>query len=292
MDDFTIALVQHSSPVGHKQENLAAAVGWVRKAQKRGAQLVCLPELNLTGHAGHPAMVAQAEPVPDGACVRRLCEVACELDVYISAGIAEDERGIHYNTQFVVGPDGYVGKQRKVHLSRDEYFYFRHGTALPVLDLPMVRLGTVICYDNHFPEIARCLAIDGAELLVCPHAARFGAWPRSPAARRKAVAGVKDNWRLVHRCRAYDNGCYVALCNTAGRSAVGLRGVEANHAGGCLVVDPSGTVIAESHARDVRAEMVVASLAGRPVADRRAAACFNLQTRRPEVFAAITAPTA
>ena len=292
MHDFTIALVQHGSPVGHKQANLDSTTAWVHKAKKQGAALVCLPELNLTGHAGHPAMVTDAEPVPGGECVDRLCKLAAELGLYICAGIAEDDRGIHYNTQFVVGPDGYIGKQRKVHLSADEYYYFRGGTDLPVFDLPVARVGIIICYDNLLPEMSRSLAVKGAELLLCPHAARLGKWPRQAGDRRKAVQGVKDNWRLVHRCRAYDNGCYVAVCNTAGRSAVGIRGVEANHAGGCLVVDPSGQVMAESRTKDVRDEILVVRLQAKPVADRRRSTCFNLQTRRPEVFAALSQPTA
>ena len=107
--------------------------------------------------------------------MRRLERVAAEEKICICAGIAEDDRGIHYNTQFIVGPEGYVGKQRKVHPSQDEYFYFRGGTELPVFDLPFARVGIVICYDNLLPEVPRCLAVAGAELLLSPHAARSAA---------------------------------------------------------------------------------------------------------------------
>ncbi len=291
MDSFKIALVQHGSPVGRTKENLQATISWTQKAKKAGAALVCFPELNITGHAGHAAMVDCAEPVPDGPSVAALVDAARKLDIHICAGIAEDDRGIHYNTQFIVGPDGYLGKQRKVHLSIDEYFYFRGGTRLPVFDLPVARVGIIICYDNCLPECARCLAVEGAELLLCPHAARFGTWPRTSAGRRKAVARRKKEWALIHSCRAYDNGCYVALCDTVERSAVGLRGVEANHAGGCMVFDPNGELAAESRSKDIRDEMLVAALDGGKVAKRRARPCFNLQTRRPEVFAALTEPT-
>ncbi len=291
MEKLKIALVQHASPVGEKARNLKATISWVRKAHKKGAALVCLPELGITGHAGHPAMVSEAEPVPDGPCARRLCELAAGLGIYICAGIAEEERGIHYNTQFLVGPEGYLGKQRKVHLSRDEYFFFRAGTRLTVFDLPMAKVGIIICYDNLLPEMARCLAVRGAELLLCVHAGRFGKWPRNAAGRRAAVQALKRDWRLIHMCRAYDNGCYVALCNTAGRSAVGLRGVEANHAGGCIVINPGGEVIAESRTRDIRDEMIVVPLDGHAVAARRSEICFNLQTRKPEVFGALVEPT-
>ncbi len=292
MKDFKIALVQHSSPVGKKKENLEAAVSWARKAEKKGASLVLFPELNITGHAGDPAMVKDAEAVPGGPSVEALSELARELDIHVCAGVAEDDRGIHYNTQFIVGPGGYVGKQRKVHLSNDEYFYFRGGTGLPVFDLSLARVGIIICYDNGFPEVSRCLAVKGAELLLCPHAARFGRWPAAPAGRKKVVRSHKASWKLIQQARACDNGVYVALCNTAGRSAGKLRGVEANHAGGCMVFDPRGKAVAESGAKDIREEMIVVELRGEAVAERRGGRCFNLQTRRPEVFGALVEPTA
>jgi len=291
MRDFKIALVQHNSPVRTKQANLDATVDWVRKAGEKGAGIVCFPELNITGHAGHPAMIEQAESVPKGKTVQTLCRLAAELDIYICAGIAEKDRGIYYNTQFIVGPNGYIGKQRKVHLSRDEYFYFRGGTRLPVLELPFARLGIVICYDNLVPEVSRSLAVKGAEVLLCPHAARTGKWSKTVAERRRIVEENKREWRKIHRARAYDNGCYVALVNAAGRAAVGLKGVEANHAGGCMIINPNGEVIAESRSKDIRDEMLVVQLDGKAVAKKRQGKCFNLQTRRPEVFAVLCEPT-
>lgn len=287
MEDFTIALVQHASPVGRASENLETIVRFTRRAKRRGAGLVCFPELNITGHAGDPTMVAGREPVPEGPSVARLAKLARELDICISAGIAEAADGTTYNTQLVVGPDGFLGKQRKVHLSGDEYFHFRHGTALPVIELPFVKLGIIICYDNTFPELSRCLALKGAELLLCPHAARFGKWPRDAAGRRRIVAGVKSNWKKIHPARALDNGCYVAVCNTAGRSASGIKGVEANHAGGCLVVSPRGDVLAESRSRDIRDELLVTKLTAAAAAVRPS----NFRNRRPEVFREITRPT-
>jgi predicted amidohydrolase len=290
MKDFTIALVQHESPVGRKKENLAATIEWARRAKKRGAGFVLFPELSVTGHVGHPAAVGEAEPVPGGDAVLQLCEAARELDLYLCAGIAEDDRGIHYNTQFIVGPEGYLGKQRKVHPSLNEYYYFRGGTDLPVFDLPFARVGIAICYDNSFPETSRCLAVKGAELLCGPHASRFGKWPGDAGA-RKALRDHKGNWRQEHACRAHDNGVYVALCNTVGRSARGIRGVEANHAGGCMLFDPQGRLVGESVTKNLKEEMVVASLSGEAVAARRREWGFNLQTRKPEAYRALVEPT-
>jgi len=292
MKSFMIALVQQHSPVRTKGENYRKTVAWAKKAARAGAEMICFPELNITGHAGCPEMVDQAEPVPDGPTVRALCDVSAQLGITISAGIVEDERGIHYNTQFIVSPDGYVGKQRKVHLSGDEYFYFRAGTDLPVFELPIGRVGIAICYDNTFPEVSRCLAVQGMEILLAPHASRFGRWPTSVADRRKRVRGLKDNWRRTHACRSNDNGCYSVVCDAVGRSAMGIRGVEANHAGACMVFDPWGRVAAESRSTDIREEMLVVHLDARIVTERRRRKCFNLQTRRPEVFGVLCEPTA
>jgi len=292
MQNFKIALVQHNSIVGRKKENLNNIIRWARKASQAGAVMVCFPELSVTGHVGHPTVTGQAEPVPQGPSLEN-CVAFHEILIYIyvCAGIAEEDRGIYYNTQFLVGPQGYVGKQRKIHLSLDEYYYFRAGTELSVFELSLVRLGIIICSDNFMPEISRCLVLKGAELLLCPHAGRFGKWPKDLPSQRKRVKDQKEIWRLVHSCRAYDNGCYVALCNLAGRSAVGIRGVQANHAGGCMVIDPNGHTIAESRSRSIREEIIVAQLDGDLPASRRSQPCFNLQTRRQEVFRCLSEPT-
>ena len=291
MEDLTIALVQCNSPVGKKSKNLADTIDWVRNTKDNDVDLVCFPELNITGHAGHPSMVSEAELVPEGSSCQTLIKLARELEIYIAAGICEQEKGIHYNTQFIVGRNGFVGKQRKVHLSSDEYFYFRHGSNIRVFDIGKAKIGVIICYDNLLPEVSRCLAIDGAELLLCPHAGRFGSWPSTLQKRQSAVKSNKENWRLIHRARAYDNGCYVALCNAAGRAAIELPEVEANHAGGCMVIDPNGKVVTESKSKDISDEMVACELKGELVDKRRAQACFNLQTRRTESFGALTRPT-
>ena len=281
MQTFKLALIQHASPVGSKSENLERTATWARKASKAGATLACFSELGLTGHAGHPAMVQEAEPVPEGPSVEFLCTLASDLNIYICAGIAEDDRGIHYNTQFIVGPEGYVGKQRKIHLSRDEHYYFRGGTAVPVLELPMARAGIVICYDNLFPEVSRLAAIKGAEVYLMPHAARFGKWPQEEAQRADTVKHTKAQWRLYAAARAYDNGMYVVVNNQAGRAG---RKPLANHAGGILIFGPAGEVITESKTRRIEEELVMRRLSAAAFQARRESACFNLQTRRPELY--------
>jgi predicted amidohydrolase len=92
-----------------------------------------------------------AEPVPAGPSVQRLIQLARQLRLFLCVGLSEKERDIVYNTQVQVGPEGYIGKQRKLHLSRDETFYYKGGRDLPIFDIGSCKLGIVICYDNQFP---------------------------------------------------------------------------------------------------------------------------------------------
>lgn len=291
MENLIIALVQCHSPVGKKSENLKNTIDWVKRAKENNAELVCFPELNITGHIGHYLMISEAELVPAGNSCQTLIKLAKDLDIYIVAGICEKDKGIHYNTQFIVGPEGFIGKQRKIHLSRDEHFYFRHGTNIRVFDISKTKVGIIICYDNEIPEVSRCLAVEGAEVLLCPHAARFGLWPSTLKGKQSAVNRMKKIWKMMHRARAYDNGCYVALCNAAGRVLVKSNGAEASHAGGCMIIDPNGRIIRESKSKDISDEMVIDQLKVAVVKKRRLQSCFNLQTRRIESFGVLTRPT-
>ena len=291
MQDFKLALISQESRLDRVEENLASTIAWTQKASRRGAQLIAFPELSVTGHGGHPSMIRVAEPVPDGPICKRLTQVAADHNVYLSVGMAERDGAGVYNSQVIIGPDGVVGRARKLHLSNDEYFHFRHGTKIPVFDLPFAKVGAIICYDNLFPEHAGCLALGGAELILAPHAARTGVWRKKPADRKALVKRQMDHYRLVHPTRAYDHSCYVGVCNAVGRAAQAFKGVDANHAGGCLVADPSGTIVKQTPIADFKEQMIVVDLKASAVAEQRERICHPLQTRRGEVFAALGAST-
>jgi len=291
MKDFNIALVQHASPLGKKLHNMETTIAWARKAKKAGADLVVFPELSITGHGEHVSMIQYAEPIPEGECAQTLIKLAHDLDLFICAGIAELDMETQYNCQFIVGPNGFIGKQRKVHLSGDEYFYFRHGTDLPVFELPFAKIGIVICFDNLVPEVARTHAVKGAEVSLAVHAARVGKWPATLKEKRLTMKYWLAQWRLIHPARACDNGSYVCLNNTVGRSAMGIRGVEANHVGGLMVYGPDGKLVAQNDAIRMKEEMLVVPLKAAPLHGRRTAACFNIRVRRSESFGALTQST-
>lgn len=279
MQDLRVAAVQMNAPLGEVEANLDQIEQFAREAADRGAQLICFPELCITGHWCAGDVWAASEPVPGGPSCRRLEELATDLGCFLSAGIAERDGGVAYNTQVIIGPEGYLGKQRKLHMSADEYFHFRMGGQVHIIDIGLCKLGIGICYDNTFPEVARIAAIKGAEVFLAPHAGRCGEWPDDEEKQRKKVLSGKANAKMTHCSRAYDNGFFVVYCNQAGPA-----GPETNHCGAILIVDPAGEVLAESETDLIEDEMVICDLKAEAYEARRKGRCFNLQTRRPEVY--------
>jgi N-carbamoylputrescine amidase len=285
MQDIRVGVIQMNALLGKVDENLAAHVEWIQKAAKKKAELICFPELSVSGHYCAGEVWACSEPVPDGPSTQALIDVAAELGVFVSFGVAEREANIAYNTQVIVGPDGYLGKQRKLHMSGDEYFHFRSGTQIPTINIGKCKLGIGICYDNIFPEVSRIAAVRGAEVYLMPHAARFGQWPEKKDGRAAAVKRGKKTWSRVYAARAYDNGMYIVFCNQAG-----VAGDEppTSHAGGILVFGPDGELIKQSRTKEIQDEMVIVDLKADVFDARRKGSCFNLQTRKPELYGALT----
>ena len=291
MQSVRVAAVSMNSELGKPFQVFDAIAAWCGRAKAEGAELVLFPELIVPGHCT-PTTWEIAEPVPEGPSVRTLVSLAQQHGLLLSAGLAEKERDIVYNTQVVVGPEGYVGKQRKIHLSRDEVLYYKGGKDLPVFDLGKCRVGIVICYDNMFPEVARVLALRGAEILLMPHAARLKMWddtPQSEAAARHYSFEYLKGYAL----RARENACFGVLADQAGRAGyVDLyppkHPNQPHHAGTAIFFGPDGEVIAHAQTERVRDEMVVVTLDAAGLANERSQPNYTLRTRRPELFAELT----
>src|SRR5215831_17790299 len=201
MQTTRVAAVSMNGFLGQPDRVLSAIAGWCERAVAEKAEFVLFPELVVHGHCT-PYTWELAEPVPDGPSVRRLIQLARQFRLVLCVGLSEKERDIVYNTQVLVGPEGYLGKQRKLHLSRDEVFHYKGGRDLNVFDIGRCKLGIVICYDNQFPEVARVLALRGADVLLMPHAARFKPWAdttESEAHARGAVHRFIGNYALRAR---------------------------------------------------------------------------------------------
>ena len=282
-----VAAVSMNGFLGEPERVLGAIDAWCEQVAGDGVELVLFPELVIHGHCT-PNTWELAEPVPDGPSVRRLVEIAARRRLVICAGLSEKERDIVFNTQVLVGPQGYIGKQRKLHLSRDEVFYYKGGREIPVFDVGPCKVGIVICYDNQFPEVARVLALRGAEVLLMPHAGRFKLWDDTPeseaAARRYSHAFLKK-----YALRARENACFAMLADQAGRAGyVDLWPRDSenqpHHAGAALIWGPDGELIAATQEERIRDEMIVATLDAALMARERSLANYMLRTRRPELF--------
>jgi predicted amidohydrolase len=273
--------------LGEPERVLRAIDGWCERATAERADLVLFPELVVHGHCT-PNTWELAEAVPDGPSVARLAQIAKRHRLVLCAGLSEKERDIVYNTAVLVGPDGYLGKQRKLHLSRDEAFYYKGGREIRAFDVGPCKVGVVICYDNQFPEVARVLALRGAELILMPHAARFAVWDDtagSEAAARRASHHFLEKYAL----RARENACFAVLADQAGRAGYVAQWPhdsenQPHHAGAALIWGPDGELLAGTQQERVREEMIVATLDAALLGQQRSLANYMLRTRRPELF--------
>jgi predicted amidohydrolase len=273
--------------LGEPQKVLTSISGWCERAAAEKAEFVLFPELVIHGHCT-PNTWDLAEPVPDGPSVQRLVQIARHYKQTLCVGLSEKERDIVYNTQVVVGPAGYLGKQRKLHLSRDEVLYYKGGRDINVFDIGPCKVGIVICYDNQFPEIARVLALRGAEVICMPHAARVKMWTDAPESEAAARRYSYEYFRS-YALRARENACFVVFADQAGRAGyVDLYPKDSqnqpHHAGGALIFDPEGELLASTQAERIRDEMIVATLDAKVLAKERALPNYTLRTRRPELF--------
>jgi N-carbamoylputrescine amidase len=282
-----VAAVSMNGFQGVPERVLPAIDAWCERAVAEKAELVLFPELVIHGHCT-PNTWQLAEPVPDGPTVSRLVQIAGRHRLVLCAGLSEKERDIVYNTQVLIGPGGFIGKQRKLHLSRDEVFYYKGGRELPVFDIGPCKVGIVICYDNQFPEVARVLALRGAEVILMPHAARFKVWNNTPES-ESAARRFAHNFLKKYALRARENACFAVLADQAGRAGYvdhWPRDSEnqPHHPGAALIWNPDGDLIAATQEDQIREEMIAATLDATVLARERSLANYMLRTRRPELF--------
>jgi N-carbamoylputrescine amidase len=197
--DLVVASVQMEPHVGDTAANVARSVQLIEQAAARGAAIVVLPELANSGYvfASRAEAFALAEPVPHGPSTQAWAEVARRCNVHVVAGIAEREDDRLYNAAAVLGPRGWLGTYRKLHLWGDEHLFFEPGNkGLPVFHTELGRLGVLICYDGWFPETYRLLAMQGVDIVCMP--TNWVPMPQQPADRPAmattlAMAGAHSN---------------------------------------------------------------------------------------------------
>jgi len=268
MKDIRIAAVSFNSVVNRPDDNLARMDPWIRLAKKQGAQLICFPELTVTGYSTRPEINSSAEPVP-GPISRRLQEMACEHQMVILAGMAEkDEKSCVYASHLVVTPEKMAGVYRKIHIAPPEQGIFAPGDAVPLFETAGVKLGIQLCYDVHFPELSTRMALDGADVIFMPHAS-----PRGTPQQKL------NSWMRHLTARAFDNGVFIVACNQAGKNRKGLE-----FPGLAVVIGPSGNIL-KKKSQD-RESMLTADLKADDLSDVRGHKMrYFLPHRRPEMYA-------
>ena len=248
---YKIGLVQMAMSAD-PDRNLRQAVAKVAEAARAGATLVCLPELFRTRYFAQredAALFDLAEPVP-GPSTEALGHAAKQAGVVVIAPVFERRApGLYHNTAAVIDADGrLVGLYRKMHIPDDpayyEKFYFTPGDlGFRVFDTRVGRIGTLVCWDQWYPEAARLTALQGAHILLYPTA--IGWHPKEKAAHG---AEQLDAWRTIQRSHAIANGLYVAAVNRVGHERPDRASDGIEFWGSSFIADPFGTVVAQAPA--------------------------------------------
>ncbi|MBO6777232.1 MAG: nitrilase family protein [Marinibacterium sp.] len=169
--ELRIACIQMEPVVGEKDRNVSRSLEFIAAAADQGARLIVLPELANSGYVFETREEAfeLAEEIPDGPTCAAWAKIAAERDIYLVAGISERYGQVLYNSAVIIGPHGYIGTFRKVHLWNEENLFFEPGNlGFPVFQTPIGRIGTFICYDGWFPESYRMCALQGADIVCIP----------------------------------------------------------------------------------------------------------------------------
>lgn len=266
-----IALVQQRA-TGDRDANRRRGVEAVEEAAARGADAVCFAELAFDPFYPQRRATAEllrlAEPVP-GPTTEMFCAKAAELGVVLVLNLFERDGDRTYDTSPVIDGDGsLLGKTRMVHITEytcfhEQGYYAPGDLGAPVYDTGCGRIGVAICYDRHYPEYMRALALGGAQIVFTPQAGAIGEWPE----------GLYD---AEMRVAAFQNGYFAALCNRVGEEP------RLTFAGESFVCDPEGKVIARAGAGT---EEILLCEVDPAAADGSPARRLFLRDRRPELYA-------
>ncbi len=267
-----ISLVQMNSRTAARDENVERACQYIADAARAKPDLIVLPEFfnNEYFPQYRDLRYMDYAETDDGYTQTRIKAAARRHGVSIVSTIFEIARpGLYYDTAMLINPDGEIaGKYRKVHpaaLLSLEKIYFRGGSSFPVFRLGEWTLGFSICYDSLFPESCRCLALQGAELIVAPYATPIG-----------------DPWENFLSTRALENGVFFAACNHVGPEG------DWQMSGKSMIIDPLGKILAK--AGESGDEIITAEFhRERVIEARRRFPLFR--DRRPDAYRAITSST-
>lgn len=266
-----IALIQQVATTD-KAGNLERGLESTRKAAEAGAELVCFAELAFEPFypqkpaSGDAAELAESVPGP---ITEAFQELAAELGIVVVLNLFEREGDRTFDCSPVIDADGsLLGRTRMIHITdyacfHEKGYYVQGDTGAPVYDTRVGRIGVAICYDRHYPEYMRALALEGAQVVVVPQAGAVGEWP-------------EGLYEAEMRVAAFQNGYFTALCNRVGEEEC------LTFAGESFLCDPAGRVVAR--APELEEAILYADLDLSEVEKSHAHELF-LRDRRPELYA-------
>jgi N-carbamoylputrescine amidase len=271
------------------EENIAQIDDYIAKARAQGVSLIAFPEACLGGYlsvlgagrdGNHDESPESLPPTmdPEGPELARIAALAKEMTVVV--GFCEADGTERFNSAAVVSGDGVLGVHRKVHQPLGENMHYAAGDEFRAFETPVGRLGAMICYDKAFPESARALALDGAEIITC-----ISAWPASRTSTADSLA--EDRWtrryNIFDQARALENQVVWLSANQTGTFGR-LRFV-----GNAQIVGPGGDVRATT---GIASGMAVAPIDVADELDTARRAMFHLRDRRPDIYAPEPEPAA
>lgn len=266
-----IALIQQKCS-DDKEQNLQRGLQAAREAAEMDAKIICFPELAFEpfypqfDHPSEPEKYAQSIPGP---ITEAFSELASELGVVFILNLFELDGNKTYDSSPVITTDGSIlGITRMVHITdydcfHEQKYYSPGNHGAPVYDTPFGKIGVAICYDRHYPEYMRALALQGADIVFVPQAGAVGEWP-------------EGLYQSELRTTAFQNGYFTALCNRVGKEP------KLTFAGESFVCNPSGEIIAK--AGKETEEILYCDIERSEVPQSHAKRLF-LRDRRPELYA-------
>ena len=286
LDSLRVAAIAVDSKPGDLRGNLAKIEQWSSRAADEGAMLALFPELSLSGfipnhpHGDHNQWLRSAlhgaremaQPIP-GPAVDRLVEISAAQDLLLSAGLLEDAGNLLFNTQVIVGPEGVLGKWRKMHIPMFETAFYNPGDAAEVITTPVGQLGINICFDALLPESTRLLGVDNVEIVLFPFAADPP--PVTPEGwQRWASAALQ--------CRCAENGVFGLACNYVGN--VEFADVQQSFPGGGMAIGPRGEILQQWTVSGGEPGMLVTEFQHDTLQSARAEPEYLFRFRRPELY--------
>ncbi|MFO7752830.1 MAG: nitrilase-related carbon-nitrogen hydrolase [Desulfobacteraceae bacterium] len=242
MKDTTIALAAQNSIPGESEYNLQACINLAEKASEAGASIIVFPEMNLTGYCSGKALLEVAVPLSEKIC-SALSETAKTNEITIAAGLAHLEHNHKiYASHMVVFPDAGIQVYKKIHAAPPERETLSTGEKIGIFQTKTLKFGIQLCYDAHFPELSTRMALEGADIIMIPHAS-----PRGSGQEKL------DSWMRHLTARAFDNSVFIAAVNQVGNNGRGL-----NFPGVSVIIGPDGKILSKSISN--RENLLVAKL--------------------------------